>query len=293
MGFKGIYKEKSSGSKIGILFLLIVTSVILHSLIALALIFLFTNNSIETIPYQDLTNQAYVNHLKFMQLFSGVGLFITPILLYAYITEFDFKFAMISIRNTLLVCTIMVLITPFIGLLLEWNMKIPLPEWILQFDINSEVIVTAFLKMDTIWDLLYTILVIAIVPSIGEELLFRGYLQQKFSNWLASPHIAILITSFFFSAVHLDLQGLIPRFFLGSLLGYLYYWSGSLWLPILAHFVNNTQAIIFYYPLFKVDIGAYSILSDTNVDPILALVSFSSVVLLLYLLHKDLGLKKN
>ena len=92
MGFKGIYKNKSSVSKIGILFLLILTSVIIHTLVALALIFLFTNNSMDIIPHQDLTNQAYVNHLKFMQLFSGVGLFITPTLLYAYITDFDFKF---------------------------------------------------------------------------------------------------------------------------------------------------------------------------------------------------------
>ena len=99
-------------------------------------------------------------------------------------------------------------------------------------------LVNAFLKMDTIWDLLYTILVIAIVPAIGEELFFRGYLQQKFSNWLASPHIAILIISFFFSAIHLDLQGLIPRFFLGSLLATRLSRNSSAPGPLILHFAN-------------------------------------------------------
>jgi membrane protease YdiL (CAAX protease family) len=187
----------------------------------------------------------------------------------------------------------MMLITTFIGLLLEWNMMISFPEWLLQFDINSEAIVIAFLKMDTIWDLFYTILVVAIVPAIGEELLFRGYLQQKLGNWLSNPHTAILITALLFSAIHFDIQGMIPRFALGVLLGYLFYWSNSLWLPILAHFVNNAQAVIFSYPLFKVDIGGWSPISELeSVNPMLAVLSLASVSLLLYILHQNIHVKK-
>ena len=227
-----------------------------------------------------------------MQLFSGVGLFITPTLFHAYLTNFDFKLFKLSRQNTILVIAIMMLITPFIGLLLQWNMMIPFPEWLLQFDVNSEAIVTAFLQMNTIWDLFYTILVIAVVPAIGEELLFRGYLQQKLGNWLSNPHTAILITAFLFSAIHFHFQGMIPRFVLGVLLGYLFYWSNSLWLPILAHFVNNAQAVIFSYPLFKVDGGAYSLLSETKIDPVMALFSLVSVGLLLYILYKNTSIKK-
>jgi membrane protease YdiL (CAAX protease family) len=292
MGFKGIYKEKSSASKIGILFLLIFVSVILHTIVAVALTILFSDNGMALIQNQDLTNQASVNYLKLMQLFSGVGLFITPTLLYAHLTNFDFKFTRITKQNIILVFAIMMLITPFVGLLLEWNMQIPLPEWLLRFDLNSEAIVDAFLKMSTISDLLYTLIVIAVVPAIGEELLFRGYLQQKISKWLKTPHAAIVITAFLFSVIHLDPQGIIPRFALGVLLGYLYYWSGSLWLPILAHFANNAQAVIFSYPLFKVDSGAYSILSETKIDPMLGLFSFASVILLLYVLYQNSSIKK-
>ena len=119
MGFKGIYENKSSISKVGILFLLLFVSVILHSLLAIALVTLFTDNGIALIQNQDLSNQISVNYLKLMQLFSGVGLFITPTLFYAYLTNFDFKFFKLSRQNAILVIAIMMLITPFIGLLLE------------------------------------------------------------------------------------------------------------------------------------------------------------------------------
>jgi len=293
MGFKGIYKEKSSTSKIWLFFVLIFISVMIHTLLSAALILLFSDNGMTIIQYQDLSNQTSVNYLKLMQLFSGVGLFITPTLLYAYLTNFDFKFTRISRQNIMLVFAIMLLIPPFVALLLEWNMQIPLPESLLIFNVNSEAIVEAFLKMSTISDLLYTFLVIAIVPAIGEELVFRGYLQQSIQKWLQSPHLAILITAFFFSAIHLDFQGVLPRFVLGALLGYLYYWSGSIWLPILAHFVNNAQGVVFSYPSFRVESGAYSIISNTQNNYISGLFSFFAVVLLLYILYQNLNIKKD
>ena len=138
MGFKGIYKDQSSVIKFGILLVLMLVSLILHTLLALALIFFFSSDGIILIQNKDLTNQVAVNYLKLMQLFSGIGLFITPTLLYSYLTGIDFKFASITRQNTILIIAIMMLITPFVGLLLEWNMKIPFPEWILLFDKNSK-----------------------------------------------------------------------------------------------------------------------------------------------------------
>ena len=144
MRFKGIYKDKSSEAKVGILFLLITVSLIIHTMLAIALTMLFSDNGMTLIRNQDLTNQISVNYLKLMQLFSGIGLFITPTLLYSYLTNFDFKFSKITRQDTILVVTIMMLVTPFVGLLLEWNMHIQFPEWFLRFDVNSEAIVRAF-----------------------------------------------------------------------------------------------------------------------------------------------------
>ena len=292
MRFKGLYKDKSSFNKIIIFLSLVFISVIIHFLIGTGVIYLFTDNGLSLIQDQDLSNQESVDYLKLMQLFSGIGLFITPTLLYSYLTEFDFRFTKISRQDIILVIAIMMLITPFIALLLEWNMMIPLPEWLLHFDVNSEAIVFAFLQMSNYWDLFFTLLVVAVIPGIGEELLFRGYLQQKIGVWTGNIHSSIIITAFLFSAIHFHFQGMFPRFVLGMLLGYLFYWSNSLWLPILAHFVNNAQAVIFSYPSFKVDSGAYSIMSNTKVDPMFALFSFLSVILLLYLLYQNTRIKK-
>ena len=290
MGFKGIYKDKSSATKIGILFLLIFVSVILHTLVGSAIVLFFSDFGLS----QDLSNQIAVNYLKLLQLFSAIGLFIAPTLLYAYLTDFDYKLLFnFKRQSAFLVIVIMMLITPFIIWLLAMNMSIPFPDWILRLGNDSEKIVESFLKMNHFGDLLFNLLVIAIVPAIGEELLFRGYLQQSFSKWLSSPHVAIIVTAVLFSAIHLHFQGFLPRFILGVLLGYLFYWSGSLWLPILAHFANNAQAVIISYPTFKVDSGVYSVLSDVEVDPMMALFSFASVVVLLFMFYKTVSIKKD
>ena len=288
MRFKGIYKDKSLASNLAIFFLLMFVSVTLHTLLAMVLISFFADHGMSLIHNQDLTNQQSVNYLKLMQLFSGIGLFITPTLVYSYLTGFDFKFNKIRRQEIILIIAIMILIVPFITLLLEWNMQICFPEWLLVFDIDSEAIIDAFLKMGSLWDLLYTLLVIAVVPAIGEELFFRGYLQQKLYRWASNSHIAILITAFLFSIIHLDLQGIIPRFILGILLGYIYYWSRNLWIPILAHFVNNAQAVMLSYSLFKVDAERYFSFTEPKVDSMISFFSFASVVLLLYIFHQSL-----
>lgn len=290
MGFKGIYKDKSLATKIGILFLLIFVSVIIHTLVGSAIVLFFSDFGLS----QDLSNQVVVNYLKLLQFFSAIGLFVTPTLLYAYLTNFDYKLLFnFKRQSAFLVIVIMMLITPFIGWLLEMNMSIPFPDWILRLGNDSEKIVESFLKMNHLGDLIFNLLVIAIVPAIGEELLFRGYLQQSFSNWLSNPHVAIIVTAVLFSAIHLHFQAFLPRFILGVLLGYLFYWSGSLWLPILAHFANNAQAVIISYTTFKVDSGVYSVISDVEVDPMMALFSFASVVVLLFMFYKTVSIKKD
>ena len=55
------------------------------------------------------------------------------------------------------------------------------------------------------------------------------------------------MAAFLFSAMHMQFYGFVPRLLLGAMLGYLFVWSGSLWLSVLAHFVNNASAIIFTY----------------------------------------------
>ena len=84
--------------------------------------------------------------------------------------------------------------------------------------------------MNNLWGFALNIIILAIIPAIGEELLFRGYLQEKIGHLFGKMYISILITSFLFSIIHMDIHGLIPRFFLGVILGLLFFWSKSLFL---------------------------------------------------------------
>jgi membrane protease YdiL (CAAX protease family) len=100
---------------------------------------------------------------------------------------------------------------------------------------------------DTFWDMMLNVFVVAVMPSIGEELIFRGVIQKVFSNIFRSGHLAIWMTAFVFSAIHFQFYGFIPRFILGLIFGYLFFWSGKLWLPIITHFVNNAVPTIGAY----------------------------------------------
>ena len=88
------------------------------------------------------------------------------------------------------------------------------------------------------------IIALAITPAICEEMFFRGVLQKFFVTNLRNKHVAILLTAFIFSVIHMQFSGLVPRFILGAVLGYLYYSSGSLWLSIVAHATNNAMVVI-------------------------------------------------
>jgi len=104
-------------------------------------------------------------------------------------------------------------------------------------------------------------LIVAVVPAVGEELLFRGVLQKIMIAWTKNPHFGVWITAFLFSALHLQFFGFFPRMLLGALFGYLFLWSKSLWLPILGHFINNGTVVLasYFYPemVNKADIALF------------------------------------
>jgi membrane protease YdiL (CAAX protease family) len=78
-------------------------------------------------------------------------------------------------------------------------------------------------------------------------LLFRGLLQRLIREWLGNVHVAVFISAFLFSALHMQFFGFLPRMMLGIMFGYLFVWTGSLWVPVFAHFVNNGSAVVVSY----------------------------------------------
>lgn len=140
------------------------------------------------------------------------------------------------------------------SILIEWNSNITLPsgfervEKILQEQEEQLRQLTEYLtQFASFGDFLIAFVIIAIIPAVGEELLFRGLIQTNLARALRNPHLAIWLTAFIFGAIHFQFYGLVPRLFLGAIFGYLYYWSGSLLLPMIAHFVNNGFSLIMLY----------------------------------------------
>ena len=101
--------------------------------------------------------------------------------------------------------------------------------------------------MQGLGDLVINLGLIALIPAVGEELLFRGIIQRLFYKWSGDVHIGVWIAAILFSALHGQFFGFLPRMMLGAVLGYLLVWSGSLWLPIFVHMVNNGGAVIVAY----------------------------------------------
>lgn len=201
-----------------------------------------------------------LNLLRFHQVFNHIGVFIIPSLLFILFFRFQpiqyLKLDRVPIiTSILLVFLLLVSILPFLDFISIVNESVHFPgalsqieEMLRQSEQKAFELTERFLAVSTNSELLFNIFMIALLPAIGEELIFRGILQRILIGWIkGSPVIAILITSLVFSALHMQFFSLLPRFLLGILLGYLFYWSGSLWLPVIAHFANNAMAVLVYY----------------------------------------------
>ena len=140
--------------------------------------------------------------------------------------------------------------------------------------------------MHSIPDVLFNIFMIALLPALGEELLFRGIVQKIFTQWSKNVHLGVWISAVLFSAMHVQFYGFIPRMMLGALLGYLLVWSGSLWLPIMAHFVNNASAVIFTYLFDKQMMTVNPDKIGTESDYTSVLISVLLTGVLLWLIYK-------
>jgi len=151
---------------------------------------------------------------------------------------------------TALVVALSISISP----IAEWNSNVKLPSWtgalgdlLRQFEEQAAILVKAFLADLTPASFLLAFIVIAMVPALGEELVFRGLIQNEFRRALGNPHVAIWLSAALFSAFHMQFFGFVPRLILGAAMGYVYYWSGNLWVPVLLHFLNNGIQVLAIY----------------------------------------------
>ena len=208
-----------------------------------------------------------INTLKWIQLLQTISLFLLPSLILAYLCakapwnwlQLDNK---VDWKVLLWAIGIMLVALPAINLMSHWNQQMVLPtwlsgveEWMKNKEAEAEWLTKQFMSVTTISGLLVNLLLMAVLPALSEEITFRGVLQQlltaphRLSSFASrlSPHLAIWLTAIIFSAIHMQFYGFVPRMLMGALFGYMLVWTGSLWVPMLMHFVNNGMAVLLYF----------------------------------------------
>lgn len=146
------------------------------------------------------------------------------------------------------ICLCFLLVSyPMIAYSISFLSDLDVPSWASSMDEQSIETLMAVLQMDSFGDLLINLIIIALIPAIGEELLFRGVIQKELIKSMQNPHVAIFVTAFIFSAIHLQIEGFPPKFILGIILGYTYYYTQNMIYPMLLHFFNNGSQLIALY----------------------------------------------
>ncbi len=201
------------------------------------------------------TNQSEVNAFLFIQGLSSLGGFALTALMFAVLEAGEFKHRLrvvIYPSARLIVMAVAAIIVSqfFIEFLVSINQSIVLPEslqFLKEYQKKSEAITEAMMNFTGIGQFILVSIVVAVIPAIAEEFFFRGLMLGALLRAGKHPLVSILFTGLVFSVSHFGFDNILAIFILGSFLGYLFYISGSLWLPIAAHFTNNFLAVLLKY----------------------------------------------
>ncbi len=136
---------------------------------------------------------------------------------------------------------------PLVQLSFEINSLIPLPNWMTAMEENATDVLAEVLNMQSASSYIMTLILVGVLPGIGEELVFRGIIQRQIQEWSGRPVLSVWIAAIIFSTIHMQFEGFLPRVALGAVLGFVYLWSRNLWVPMLVHAVNNGMQVSVLY----------------------------------------------
>jgi len=217
---------------------------------------LMTGRSLLTLP-RDMLDPHFSHAVRIMQLVSTGFLFFLPALGAARLLHsrpfhfLGFVGKGYDWQMVGLVVLVMAACLPLVGALSELNRLIPVPasygQVFQQWEDSYLQQMKAMARMNDFLDYLSCLLIMAFTPALFEESFFRGSMQNLLHRMTRKPWLSIVITSLLFSAIHFSYYGFIPRTVLGIILGLLFYYSGSLWMAILGHFLNNAVVVTYIY----------------------------------------------
>jgi len=239
----------------------------LASMLSVSVWPLLTGQSMSTFS-EDMRNPAFSGSAKIIQSIMALVGFLLPAFTTAYMLNrqpgrlMGFTPAQGTVKQLGLVIGIILLGLAVSGSLGYLSHELPLPKsWTsyftgLETKYNEQV--AGIIGLNSFSDYLFSLVVMAFLPALCEEALFRGVFQNFLSRSTKNPWLAIIVVSLIFSIVHLSGYGFLSRLFLGMVLGAIYHYTGRLWLAVLAHFINNAIAltVLYYYKTSGKDLAA-------------------------------------
>ena len=240
--------------------------------------------------------------LKYVLISQDISFFIVPAIIILIKLKplnqtgiFDLKIP--HLDEILLVVLLSFCIFPITNFTGQINVGMNLPDWLsgveqwmIEKEDNIDNLLELLITQGTIGAVILNIVIMSVLPAIGEELIFRGVFQKILYRLFRSGQAAVWVTAFIFSAIHFQFFGFLPRFILGLVFGYLFLWTRNLWLPILAHFVNNAVPTI---SASTRDLEKITSTADLSVWKQIIIIALPVLLSLIILLHfRNEGRKK-
>jgi membrane protease YdiL (CAAX protease family) len=238
----------------------------------------------------DRSDPSLIPVLRLLQILQSIGMLMLPGAFVLWKSEgtagVRALFAGPRRQAVLLCLAVFPVLIPFVHFSAEMNTMVPLHgafgDWAAAKEAEVAELTLRFMDMPHTGWLLFNLMMIAVLPAVGEELLFRGIVQRLLARHGMNVHLAVWVAAILFSAIHVQFLSFLPRVLMGVVLGYLLVWGGNLWYPIIAHFANNAAAVMLYY-------ASQHGLTDINIEnpggggPVAVMFSLAFGMMLLYL----------
>lgn len=194
-----------------------------------------------------------------VQIFSALGTFVVPALVYTKIFEAKpaqfLKIKKLPSIKTIFFTAILFFLANFVlDIFVKATYLIPFEQFdnafikgLLETEKLTELAFKRFLNFTSPLYFILVFIMMAILPALGEELTFRGVFYNLFNRSSGKPVFAIIFSAFIFAVIHFQLHNFLAIFFMGVLLAYVYYISENLWVSVAAHLFNNGLIVILSY----------------------------------------------
>jgi membrane protease YdiL (CAAX protease family) len=196
------------------------------------------------------------------------GFLVFPMFVYLLLpgTSFEPKYSISpNLTILLLIVGLAMLMMPVNSWLATLNQSVQLPSFLKGFEkwahdreSETEQLTLFLVDFDNPAQAVLGFVVIAGIAGITEEYFFRKLVQPRIFGLTSNIHLAVWMTAFIFSAIHVQFLGLIPRMALGALFGYYYVWTGNIRLAMFGHFLNNSITLAGIY-LYRLEISPINV----------------------------------